>query len=760
MPRARVLNDESLLDHLLRRGLEIDDRDSWKHLALLMNVCHGVPKAKQAVIKLIRSKFTGQIGHLLDNIRDFQQANYLVELLSNCFPRKSTNEVGVVMPPAIWPEDAKNDLFFNSTLYPFRGRHGDAQVIDFLLAVLSPRLKDVMIVGNLSYHSTGMDGDHKISRAVKGGKLRKHFYVQASHDGIYLWDGDGMFLEINRRHIEISKIESSKVKITIIGKPSKCFRSTNKTWLQQFLHVEWLLLEADSQESHSQFLGRIDSVRKISEVQTYLVLNHSEEEPIDRADCTVREDAQATRYASDHEPASPRTEHNSRPEKKDQLATPDQSDARICSDEWDFKPSSDQQAAQTAGGHDTRQHTPKAGSEMDPKDLPDDDGSPLVLAQKRKKIRETTKTLEMLKKGFSLASNPPSSKDDDCRVLQRSPSLLITKFETKTSAAPKNSKAADQLATPEGNTVKSIAPRDINILDTIFGKPESSARKKPKRQQRLKNYKPVIEVPSQDLPPPRTRNQKKKGPVVTKKDVPVITPRSRVPEKRASEVIDQAAAPEPPTVKAPSAVAPKSRNPEKRIAKVTAKDASPEPPTGKTTSVVTPKRLPEGTCIESKSTKKHKSRDTRAAKVQDKDNLANVEKIDNPTIDSTDLMDSTTILGNVSCATPMPVLTGNVLTDKLQEQIISSISHFSNEMVRKMTIINNELNNTIVKELSGKYQKLFQELQQSFHDDTEEMLKFVAEIKDMMRLPEEELITLIRTRNSRTAHLKSLPSNR
>lgn len=727
MPRTRVSSDCGLFKYLLRNGLRIDDRDSWKYLALLIGVCFGIPKAKQAVSKLVRSIFAGEVGHLLDNIRDFQQANFIVELLSNCFPRKSTHGVGVVMPPVLWSEDQQNDSFFNNSLYPFRGRHGEAQVINFLLDVFQPRMRDVTLVSNVTYHSSGVSGSEKLLRSGKKGNS-KHFYLQASHDCIYLWDGNGMFLEINRRLIKINVTGTRGVKIAVVGKPLDCFRSENETWLQQFSRTEWLLLDADDQSSYEEFCRTIGSVKKVSEVQTYLVLNHTDEDHSDRTECTVREEAQLPHYSSNQEPSSsdsPRTERSSRPAKKDQLVTPEQSDARICSDEWDFKTSSEAQAANSSAIQVTKRNTPSGGNVLDNVDSLGDDGSPLVLVQKRKKIREATKTLEMLKNDFALASNPPSSKADDCKILQRDPSLLITKYETKKEVLKKPIEINSKLATPNGNATKSIAAKDINILDSIFRKPQLSTRKKVKGQQTLKNYKPVIEVPSQNVPIAKTRNQKKYA--ACNKDAVLKTPNSNNSKKQA-------------------------KNNE-------AGSSNWNLPVDKAQSAVATKRPPEGITTESKSTKKHKP---RAAKVspnaQFDDCPANVEKIENPTLDNTDIMESTTILGNISCATPLPVSTGNVFTDKLQEQIFSSISHFSNEMVRKMTIINNELNNTIVKELSGKYQRLFQQLQKSFQEDTEEMLQFVAEIKDMMKLPEKELLTQIKSRKSKAINPRTQPS--
>lgn len=705
LPRAKVLNDCSLINHLLRHGLEVDHRDSWKHLALLVNLCYGVPEANQLTIKLISSTYAAKIGKVLDTTRDFQQANFLIELLSNCFPRKSTKEVGVVMQPEIWEEaELKNDVFFKSPLYPFRGKHGDAQVLKFLLDLLKAQMEDVILATSISYHSKGRSGAAKLTGSSKGNKSGKHSYVQANHDGVYVWDGEGRFLEIDRRYVEISKTGRSGAKIAIVGKPSRCLRSTNETWLQQFLRAEWFLLECKDQRAFDRFFTKLGCTRKISEVQTYLALTHTDEDLIERVGSAAIEPHRTANFTSAQEPTDPpisRVNADRRTERKDQLATPEQSDERICTDEWDFKPSSEQSiAASTSNLQTEKQLTPAVGVEME-----SDDGSPLVLAQKRKKIRETTRTLEILKKDFALASNPESSRDDEGKVLQRSPSLLITKFETTTkNLTPRHTNVKSKFATPKLGVAKSIAPKDINILDSIFGRTESSKRHKPNRQQRLKNFKPVIEIPSQDTQVPKSRTHRKKAGAIVKQEAVVVAPKTKT--------------------------APQS---------LSSKEAA------RATSEVV-KRSAEEVAEELKICKKKKKPlkvETQSA--QDK-SAAKVEAIENPILENTDPMDSTTILGNISHELPMSTSTGNVFTDKLQEQIFSSISLFSNEMVRKMTLINDELNNTIVKELSGKYQRLFQELQKNFQEDTEEMLKFVGEIKDMMKLPESELVALIKTR--------------
>ena len=87
---------------------------------------------------------------------------------------------------------------------------------------------------------------------------------------------------------------------------------------------------------------------------------------------------------------------------------------------------------------------------------------------------------------------------------------------------------------------------------------------------------------------------------------------------------------------------------------------------------------------------------------------------------------------------------GTSFTNKLQEQIFSSINSFSNDLVNKMRIINEELNNKICLELSQKYQNLFTKLQTSFEQDVTQMSQFMGEIKDLLHLPEDQLVNVIR----------------
>lgn len=59
------------------------------------------------------------------------------------------------------------------------------------------------------------------------------------------------------------------------------------------------------------------------------------------------------------------------------------------------------------------------------------------------------------------------------------------------------------------------------------------------------------------------------------------------------------------------------------------------------------------------------------------------------------------------------------------------------------------MNKKIVQELSIKYQKMFEELQINFQNDVAQMSQFVGDIKDLLHLPEEKLVEVIRNKEFR-----------
>lgn len=731
----------------------MNNPESWKYLALLIDILYAIPKSKQIIIKVINEKCVTELENLLESLKDFQQANYVMELLSNCFPRRAVDKPGVVLPPSLWGGDKeKNDKIFNNSLYPFRGKHGNTQVIDFILHVFGSKLKNLLPVNEIMYSSNNGAVGAKKLKTKKSLKISTPCYVQGIFDRIYLWDGDGSFLEMNRRHVEVVKTLKGDIQINVRGQSSHSISSPNKLWLASFAKVKWFQLKANNTSACEKFFHNITNIRKISEVQNFLVLNHLDEEPVEDNEekRDFREDI-STSVSPEGELAAQTQDASHIPfSGKNPLATPEQSDAKINTDEWDFNPSSEHHGTAITDKQDAKQVTPEKSNEI-PQTASSsyEDQSPLVIAQKRRMIRETTRTLEILKKDFAIHNNPPSSKGDETHLkkVERSPSLMITKFETakknpdiKTSGKltecfvkPDTDKI---LKTPKVKVSKSIGTKDIILLDTIFG---SSANKKPKRQQKLRNFKPVIDVPSQDTSAVKTRYQKKNGPTVSSKAIDHISSpnSSKIESNKAQPISGQL---ESSTEKEPN----------KKRKKEILEDRINLPVKKQQKSA--PESVP---CLLPHSNAKKKlaaDDDEKISKSPETKYLNNEESlIENQS--NTSLLDSTTILGN-SLNPSQLCFNDNAFTDNLQKQIFSSITHFSNELVRKMSIINKELNNKIIKELSEKYQKLFQEIQTSFQNDTEEMFKFMGEIKDMLNLPEDQLILLIRNRKFGQAKTK------
>ncbi|CEP63417.1 Red1p LALA0_S08e01992g [Lachancea lanzarotensis] len=86
---------------------------------------------------------------------------------------------------------------------------------------------------------------------------------------------------------------------------------------------------------------------------------------------------------------------------------------------------------------------------------------------------------------------------------------------------------------------------------------------------------------------------------------------------------------------------------------------------------------------------------------------------------------------------------GASFTNQLQDQIFCSIRQFTDEFARKMKIINQEVNRRISIELSQKYQLLFSQLQESFERDMAQMSQYLNGVKDMLHMPEDQLIHAI-----------------
>ena len=763
----RVNNDCGPLRFLLNNGLQLGDYNSWKYLNVLTNIMYDVPRCKGTITNLLKNDFAKKTGHLLDNMHDFQQANFTIELLSNCFPRKALDKPGVVLPPNLWEDSIKNELFFNRINYPFRGKHGDQQVINFVWELFSSMLTNTRLVSSVIY---GMSNDmKKINHlTVKGSK--NQCVIQTLHDNIYFWNGECNFFELKRSSVSLLNDLKGRIKIKKVKPNSKSIQSTNKIFIASLIKSSWLQIEFQSQQAGTQYFKDITNIPKISEPQTFLLLNYVDEEnliqqeeeseeEIDEAICKepIENVRELSILLSESFPPITQAPSNKTSNETNMLVTPEHSDAKNTNDIWDINISSDPTSKEhnrtNAVGSMIDNILEGQGVEIEKSPSIDyADSSPTVISQKNKKRRASDNKKNIIRDQPEAIPNFNSNLNGKIEIPERTDSILITGTNIIKDKRDinENNKLTEMLfksnskAKKVSNTVpkKSIAKEDIQVLDAIFAKPSFHTRK---RQQKLSN---IISVAKKHKYGDKNSkkisiemNMQENSNLTSVSDELVSAPGQKTPTAQVGDNVD----------KIDSSKRKRKKNfeldkvaetPEttvsKRLRKVetsdkTIKDSFATPAeqlAAKPVHAIEKSVLDEENENENKKT--------------------NVSFIDNKYVisedkfNNTNLSESTTLLGAITLSSPTSL--DNMFTNSLQEQIFKSITKFSNDMNRKIAIINTELNNKILKELTEKYQKLFSDLRLSFQSDTEEMFSFIGEIKHMLNLPEDQLTQAIRSR--------------
>ncbi|CAI4616949.1 BDN_1c_G0037060.mRNA.1.CDS.1 [Saccharomyces cerevisiae] len=723
--------DSKVLNYLLETGIAMENPVSWKCLAVISSILSSVPQSKKIITNLIETEHAKKIGQLFDNIQDLQQGNFLVEILSNCFKKSASNSKKVEKIPQLWQSRSKNKFFFENEFYPFSSKNGSLQTCQFLCKNFMSTLSFTGILRQVSYSGSET---LKNLRIFKKKDDENSYFIQCIYNKIYLWLDEKAPLEFERKKIRITKNLKNKIQIKLRQPFHECVRTTADKTAPLFNKTRGFQLEFEDEKLGETFFHNVNNIPKISEVQNFLVLGYIEEEPENEG-----EEEEQTRRADEQKedeeeesldelstpmvyPIKSSISHNHN--EKVQLVTPDRS-VSIRSDEWDLKSNTEDEEGNVLTDLKISS-TKETKRQTDYVHIDSEDQSPVVSAQMRKMRRESTKTLEILRQEFK--DKDVQNKEDQSEQIQNpfvhTSSLVVGKY---CLVNPKEKPNVDQtvVGITELKSNSSIKKRDINILDTIFGQPPSKKQKqfhkkeKKKQQKKLTNFKPIIDVPSQDK-----RNLRSNAPTKPKsikvsklRTDKKVTGEKSSPETTAEKVDDQ-------TVRS---------NDEQAVSRATKEKRFPDVNEGKEITnndakVSLESKKNNETFVDSSVVEKHTP--------PDKDcNNCNI----------TDILESTTVI-DLHSPHGLSAPGQNTFTNKLQEQIYSSINHFSNELVRKISIINQELNKKILKELSEKYQKLFAELQDNFQNDTNEMLKLMGEIKDMMNLPEDQLVHAIRTR--------------
>ncbi|KOG97952.1 Red1p [Saccharomyces eubayanus] len=739
-----VEEDSKVLKYLIKTGISIESPISWKCLAVVSCILDCVPRSKRVISKLIEMEYANSIGQLFDNIQDLQQGNFLVEILSNCFVKSAPNGKNVERIPQLWPTRSKNKLFFENKFYPFRSRNGNSQTCLFLCNNFMSSLSSTGILKQVSY--SGSEALKNLRVFKKREECGNSFYfIQCIYNKLYLWLDEKVLLEFERKSIKIIKNLKNKIQIKLKHPFHECANTTADDIAILFNKVRGFQLEFEDNKSGEAFFHKVNNVPKISEVQKFLVLDYIEEEPEDEDEEEENLGRAGLQREGEEEesldelstsmsfPIKSSVPHNRN--EKVQLATPDRS-ISIRSDEWDLKSNTEDEGNDVAIPN-LKINTSKEGKKEDDfVQIDSEEQSPIVSAQIRKMRRESTKTLEILRQDFE--DREVENRDDSPEQLHSpfvNPSSLIVGKSSIVEHREKLDFAHKVTETTKLKSNGSIKKRDINVLDTIFGlpppkRPKQSNKKDNKQQKTLTNFKPIIDVPSQDKrilrsnAPSKPKSIKKSKLRVSKKAV----------DKKSTE---------PDTETGKLDKLPASTEDGKTVIEIAKKKDS-----AINEEHDNPQEKGSPGINESKEITQNDSKITPEPRINDTFLKSSV--IENRTPESkecniTNILESTTVVDLFS-PHESSASGQNSFTNKLQEQIYKSINHFSNELVRKISIINQELNIRILKELSEKYQKLFSELQDSFQNDTNEMLKFVGEIKGMINLPEEQLIHAIRTR--------------
>ncbi|QHS74980.1 Red1p [Saccharomyces paradoxus] len=741
----KIDEDCKVLNYLIEIGIATENPISWKCLAVVSTILSSVPRSKTIIVKLIETEYAKKIGQLFDNIQDLQQGNFLVRILSNCFVKSDSSSKKVERIPQLWQSRSKNKFFFENKFYPLSGKHGSSQTCRFLCNNFISTLLFTGILRQVSYSGSEALKNLRILKKKEDGNESSYF-IQCIYNKIYLWLDEEAPLEFERKKIRIIKNLKNKIQIKLRHPFHECVRTTADNIELLFNKTRGFQLEFEDEKLGEAFFHNVNNIPKISEVQTFLVLDYIEEEPEDEGEeeeqigriDEPKEDEEGESLDELSTPMSYPIKSSISRNEKVQLVTPDRS-VSIRSDEWDLKSS-------TEDGEDNVTLTDlKINSTKDTKrprnyvHIDSEDQSPVVSAQMRKMRRESTKTLEILRQEF---------KDKDVQNEERPSEQIQEAFLNTSSLVVGKSRLVNHKEKPnidqkvigitELKSNSSIKKRDINILDTIFGQPPSKKqkqfhKKEKKQQKKLTNFKPIIDVPSQDK-----RNLRSNAPTKPKsikvnklRTHKEVTGEKSITETTAEKVNDQAV----------------HTNNERM-----ASDASEK----KGSSMNEEHDKLQENCSPDVNESKEITRDGAKVSLQSekrKETFTNSSVVENHNLPDkdcnncniTDILESTTVIDLYS-PHGSSVPGQNSFTNKLQEQIYSSINHFSNELVRKISIINQELNTKILKELSEKYQKLFSELQDNFQNDTNEMLKFMGEIKDMINLPEDQLVHAIRTR--------------
>ncbi|KAH3903290.1 Red1p SCDLUD_000915 [Saccharomycodes ludwigii] len=757
---------------------------NWRFSALLVKIYKEASNSKILISSSIKSPSKSlKLGKLISTLDNFQTANFIVELISNIFPRRSLSKTGVLMKPVFWEHESvnvnttdPNEMFFNSELYPQRTLHGSRQCITFILNVFNvENFTHLYEFENISYLTKNTTTSKRAKKFCK-----KNGYVQVINQYIYIWDCESIFIRISIDGTKIYKDLQNNLKIELARDFNEIVWSTHVLALQNLKNASCFILTATNTGSVTGILKAIKT-KKISESIAAIFLNNTEFdndendqigiEPSDdieqeKENVTAGEMAQIHSVISNGNMNKNVVEHkanddNTIIESKQQLSTPKTSlikDSTLKFTNMKNRKNTIKKMDRDPSFVENLNSSLKVGKEPVTDDENNnnndnnnnkendnknhrnnnisDQDSPLT---KKNKLHSTKDKFEL-----GLDYSLPLIDSNPLKVSNRDPSLIMTginKAPVYTKKRPSQQMSLKQL---NGIRIKTNEKRkkSHNALSSNYHK----ITKKTLKKDLLKHkdlFKNSI-VRSTTSSPIISKDNKGTG---VKRELALSKPQGLAPAELMTETFEKAMDNKGSDTK--------NNCDHKSILSenIIANNKDSKKPNNRNVVIDVGSSSENISLHNDDDTTDNNDADKLHKKAIDPDN-----KITKTESDKYNNMNETTLLpSNTSMSRSVMLndiekdnffvdntsIISPTITEQLQYQIYNSIKGFSIELTNKMNIINEELNKRITKEFSNKYINLFHQLQENFASDVKGMIDFINEIQGMLHLPEKQLLECI-----------------
>lgn len=689
--------------------MELDSQwPSWKLLIVLNNLQRDSPNVKQELKRSISEYLVDYppFTSFLSKISNFQQLFHFLRLISTLDKVKSDSPVHSVISGFLAEEGKGISM----------AKFKPSAIMKFIFESEYLSFQNMWRVNSIKFKNKKNGICSPIDPITMRGT--SFFLIQFIYDKLYILGANCSVLELNRTDIKIVKDLRDVIKLCIVPE-AMVEHNTGIPAQNILLSAE---LDFGQGDSCDQFFYEFTNVPKISIPKKYIALNYSdttnENEEIDE-DGNVPRETPDISLPEVHGESSDLGEHlvALRVEtdgvfRTQMPATPQNSDPKVVVEMNEYRP-------------------------------PPIEDSPLALREERRRTGETAVAQ-------STKERQHTTNGDIHTDIGVSNSLVITKITENVGNKEKH--LAETFNQPQVGTeltklIKLPERRDISLLNSIFDpKNTSSVRKKKKvkttwrkkkterivrQQQELKNVHSVVIVPTQTMSQLKQGQEqpRKANPKVTQQPQRNVRPEPSLPGENHSNFNTGVRDPKCPVSMDGPALRTRQKSSPSSTKAQTVSESRPELFISETQKGDTPTRVegPPGT----KDTPKA---DTRAEE----------------TASATCIDANTSILNDAFKGEQFHRQGSSMFIGDLQQQITHSILSFTESLSKKMELINEELGERILTDLSSKYRTLFAELQQNFQNDTEEMLSFIDQIKHMLKLPEPELVRLLKLRGKRS----------